>query len=416
MRPLAIAMLGAALCACGGTSMTTTTASPQPVEAPASTAASSMPGPMSSTTRSSVPVEQLWSVRMAESVMRRNPVVHKEWDYIAGLVLLGIDEVGRLTDEPRFPAYVKDNMERVVNADGTIRTYELEEFNIDQINQGRLLFPMYERTRDERYRKAAHLLREQLRRHPRTSEGGFWHKQVYPNQMWLDGLYMAQPFYAQYATTFGEPAAFDDIAHQFLLVARHTRDPKTGLMYHGWDESRTQKWANPQTGLSANFWGRAMGWYAMALVDVLEIMPEDHGDRATIVRTLQDLAEAVAKVQDPVTGLWYQVLDEPSRAKNYLEASASSMFVYALAKGARFGWIDSGYLALAQRGYDGIIERLITVDADGLVNLNGICAVAGLGGKQQRDGSFEYYVSEPVVANDYKGVGAFILASLELGR
>ena len=417
MRTAAIAFLGITLGACGGSSATRMPASTGPQPAPsAATATSPAPTPISTTTRSSVPLEQLWSVRMAESVVRRNPVVHKEWDYIAGLVLLGVDQVGRLTGEPRFAAYVKDNMERVVNADGTIRTYELEEFNLDQINQGRLLFPMYERTRDERYRKAAHLLREQLRRHPRTSEGGFWHKQVYPSQMWLDGLYMAQPFYAQYATTFGEPAAFDDIAHQFLLVARHTRDAKTGLMYHGWDESRTQKWADPQTGLSANFWGRAVGWYAMALVDVLEILPESHNDRAAIVRILQDLAAAITKVQDPVTGLWYQVLDQPSRAKNYHEASASSMFVYALAKGARMGWIDSSYRGVAERGYDGIIEKLITVDADGLVSLNGICAVAGLGGKQQRDGSFEYYVSEPVVANDYKGVGAFILASLELGR
>ena len=416
MKSLVIAMLGAALCACGGSAATRSTVAAPPEQAAVPAAGSTAARAMSSTTRSSVPLEKLWSVRMSESVMRRNPVVHEEWDYIAGLVLLGIDEVGRLTGDPRFPAYVKDNMERVVNADGSIRTYELEEFNLDQINQGRLLFPMYERTRDERYRKAAHLLREQLRRHPRTSEGGFWHKQVYPNQMWLDGLYMAEPFYAQYARTFGEPAAFDDIAHQFLLIARHTRDAKTGLMYHGWDESRTQKWADPETGLSANFWGRAMGWYAMALVDVLEIMPEHHPDRAAIVRILQDMAAAVAKVQDPVSGLWYQVLDQPSRAKNYLEASASSMFVYALAKGARMGWIDSSYRALAERGYDGIIERLITIDAEGLVNLNGICAVAGLGGKQQRDGSFEYYVSEPVVANDYKGVGAFILASLELGR
>lgn len=348
--------------------------------------------------------------------MRRNPVVHKEWDYIAGLVLLGIHEVGERTGDARFAEYVKDNMERVVMPDGTIRTYEIEEFNLDQINQGRLLFPLYERTNDDRYRKAAHLLHEQLRRHPRTSEGGFWHKQVYPHQMWLDGLYMAQPFHARYAVTFNEPAIFDDVAHQFLLIARHTRDPETGLMYHGWDESRTQKWADPETGLSSNFWGRAVGWYMMGLVDVLEVLPSDHEDRGEIVRILQDLSEAIAKVQDPVTGLWYQVLDQPSRPKNYLEASASSMFVYALAKAARHGWIDARYRRIAERGYDGLIDRLVTVDADGLVSLHGIVSVAGLGGKQQRDGSFEYYVSEPVVANDYKGVGAFILASLELGR
>jgi unsaturated rhamnogalacturonyl hydrolase len=353
---------------------------------------------------------------MVESVMRRHPIVHEEWDYTAGLILLGVHELARKTGDPRYARYVKENMDRVVQPDGSIRTYAPEEFNLDHINQGRLLFPLYERTRDERYRKAALLLREQLRRQPRTKEGGFWHKQVYPDQMWLDGLYMAEPFYAQYATTFGEPAALDDVAHQFLLIARHTRDPRTGLMYHAWDESRSQRWANPETGLSANFWGRAVGWYAMALVDVLDYLPPDHADRGELVRILQNLADAVTKVQDPVSGLWYQVLDQPSRPKNYLEASGSSMFVYALAKGARKGWIDRKYRDVAERGYAGIIERLITVDQQGLVSLNGICQVAGLGGRQQRDGSYEYYVSEPVVANDYKGVGAFILASLELGR
>jgi unsaturated rhamnogalacturonyl hydrolase len=357
---------------------------------------------------------------MAESVMRRNPVVHEEWDYIAGLVLLGIQRVGDATGEPRFATYVRENMERVVLPDGSIRTYELEEFNLDQINQGRLLFPLHERTGDERYRKAADLLREQLRRHPRTKEGGLWHKQVYPHQMWLDGLYMAQPFYARYARAFADPAgraaAYDDIARQFLLIARHTRDARTGLYYHGWDESRSQIWADKETGQSANFWGRAVGWYAMALVDVLDVFPETHPDHAELLRILRDLADAVARVQDPVTGLWYQVLDQPSRAGNYQEASASSMFVYALAKGARMGWLDARHRDVAERGFDGLVEHLVTVDADGLVSLHGICQVAGLGGKQQRDGSFRYYISEPVVANDYKGVGAFILAAVELGR
>jgi len=357
-----------------------------------------------------------WSVRMAESVMRRQPIVHEEWDYTAGLILLGIDQVGTLTGDPRYQRYVKDNMDRLVAPDGSIRTYALDEYNLDQINQGRLLFPLYARTRDLRYRKAAELLREQLRTHPRTKEGGFWHKKVYPNQMWLDGLYMAEPFYAQYARTFNEPAAFDDITRQFLLLARHARDPRTGLLYHGWDESRTQAWADKETGLSASVWGRAVGWYAMALVDVLDFLPENHADRAQLVRVFRDLAGAIARVQDPVTGLWYQVLDQPSRAGNYLEASASSMFIYALGKGARKGYLPADYRAIAERGYDGIIARLITVEPDGLVTLGGVCQVAGLGGKQQRDGSFAYYVGEPVVANDPKGVGAFILASVELGR
>jgi len=356
------------------------------------------------------------SARLAESLVQRHPVVHPRWDYTAGLALLAVERFGRESGDARYLTYVKDNMDRLVKPDGHIETYELEEFNLDQVHQGRLLFPLYEQTRDERYHKAAERLREQLRRQPRTSEGGFWHKKIYPEQMWLDGLYMAGPFYARWGAVFGEPAAFDDVARQFLLVARHTRDARTGLLYHGWDEARTQIWADRSTGQSPQFWGRAVGWYAMALVDVLDDLPATHRDRATLVRILADLAEAVAKVQDPVTGLWYQVLDQPSRAGNYLEASASAMFVYALAKGVRQGYLPPSLKAVAERGYTGLVEHLVEEDGGGLVSLGGICQVAGLGGKQQRDGSFEYYMREPVVKDDYKGVGPLLLASLELGR
>ena len=356
------------------------------------------------------------SRRLADTIVRRHPVVHPEWDYTAGLMLLAMDRAATETGDTRYRDYVKGNMDRLVRADGSIDTYEIEEFNLDQVHQGRLLFPLYERTHDERYRKAAALLREQLRRQPRTSEGGFWHKKIYPEQMWLDGLYMAGPFYARWAAVFGEPAAFDDVARQFLLVARYTRDARTGLLYHGWDESRSQIWADRATGQSPQFWGRAMGWYAMALVDVLDDLPRSHRDREAIVRILVDLADAVARVQDPVTGLWYQVLDQPSRAGNYREASASAMFVYALAKGARQGYLAPSFRAAAERGYAGLVEHLVEVDAGGLVSLAGVCQVAGLGGRQQRDGSFEYYMREPVVKDDYKGVGPLLLASLELGR
>jgi unsaturated rhamnogalacturonyl hydrolase len=352
---------------------------------------------------------------MAESTMRRNPRVYETWDYTAGLVLLGVQRLGERTRDPRYAAYVKENVDRFVGPDGSIRTYELEEFNLDQINEGRVLLPLT-MTRDLRYAKAAGLLREQLRRHPRTAEGGFWHKQIYPNQMWLDGLYMAGPFYAQYAAMQRDTAAFTDVARQFLLTARHTRDPRTGLMYHAWDATRSMFWADTATGLSQNFWGRAMGWYAMALVDALDYLPKTHPDRPAMIRTLRDMSDALARVQDPATGLWWQVLDQPNRARNYLEASASSMFVYAFAKGARMGYLSPEYRDLANRGFDGLVNHLVSVDADGLVSLNGICKVAGLGGKERRDGSYQYYVSEPTVANDYKGVGAFIVAAVELGR
>jgi len=362
-----------------------------------------------------------WSTRMAEAVIARNPQTHTRWDYTAGVVLLAIQRVGEATGSAKMLAYVKENMDRFVQPDGTITGYQLEEFNLDQIAQGRLLFPLWQRTKDERYRKAADHLRDQLRRHPRTSEGGFWHKQIYPQQMWLDGLYMAGPFYAEYARTFGEPAAFDDVAKQFLLVARHTRDARTGLMYHGWDAGKTQKWADTATGLSANFWGRAVGWYMVAAVEVLDYLPKSHPDRATIIATLGDVAEAVARVQDPVTGLWWQVLDQPNRAGNYLEASASSMFVYALAKAARLGYVDARFRATATRGFDGLVRHLVKPGEDGMPSLTNVCQVAGLGGNLRkdgsyRDGSYAYYVSEPIVADDYKGVGPFIYAALELGR
>ena len=356
------------------------------------------------------------ATQMADAVIARNPIVHKEWDYVAGVALLAIQRVGESTKQPRYAAYVKTNMDAVVNPDGTIRSYELEEFNLDQIAQGRLLFNLYATTKADKYRKAIELLREQLRKHPRTSEGGFWHKQVYPNQMWLDGLYMAGPFLAQYGVTFNDTAALSDVTKQILLIARHTRDPRTGLYYHGWDESKSQSWADPNTGLSANFWGRAVGWYAMAIVDVLDYLPVTHPDRPAIIKVLRELATAVSNVQDPVTGLWYQVLDQPNRKGNYHETSASSMFVYALAKGARKGYLGSEYLDVAKRGYNGLVTRMVSQGPDGLMNLNGIVQVSGLGGKQQRSGSFEYYISEPVVSNDYKGVGPFIMASLELQR
>ena len=361
------------------------------------------------------------SLRMVESVMKRNPQTHRRWDYTAGVILGAIERVGLARRDPAMLDYVRANMDRFVKPDGSIDGYDIAEFNLDEVSQGRLLFGLYEHTRDARYKRALDTLRTQLRTQPRTPEGGFWHKQIYPQQMWLDGLYMAQPFYAQYARTFGEPAAFDDVAKQFLLVARHTRDPRTGLMYHAWDAARKQPWADSATGLSANFWGRAMGWYAVGVVETLDQLPATHPDRAAIVKTLRDAAEGIARVQDPLTGLWWDVLDQPNREGNYLEGSASSMFAYALAKAARLGYIDARYRQIAERGFDGLLANLVRENAAGTVSLTNIVQVSGLGGSARkdgspRDGSFHYYVTEPVVTDDYKGVGPFILAALELGR
>lgn len=370
------------------------------------------------TIRAEAPEAQTpWSVRVSESVMRRSPnAVMQKWDYTAGVMLLALERVGARTGDPRYASYIRKSIDSLVKPDGSILTYEPTEYNLDQINEGRALFALSDRTLDPRYARAADHLRDQLRHQPRTAEGGFWHKQIYPQQMWLDGLYMAEPFYAEYAARHGDTAAMNDVVHQFLLVARHLRDPKTGLYYHAWDSVHEQPWADSATGLSKNFWGRAIGWYLMAAVDVLDYLPKTHRDRAELIRVVRDLAGAVAAVQDPVSGVWWQVLDRPNRAKNYLEASASAMFTYVFAKGARLGYLPPDFRSRANRAFDGMLQTFVTVDHDGLVSIGGICQVAGLGGNPPRDGSYSYYVSEPVVSNDYKGVGPFVLAAVELGR
>ena len=264
----------------------------------------------------------------------------------------------------------------------------------------------------EKYKKAADLLRSQLKTHPRTKEGGFWHKKIYTYQMWLDGLYMGAPFYAEYAMLFMKDTAFDDIANQFIWMEKHARDAKTGLLYHAWDESKEQKWANKETGASPLFWARAMGWYADALVDALDYFPADHPKRQALIDILNRLVNAIEKQQDKTTGLWYDVMNYngPGKEKNYFEASASCQFTYAIAKGVRKGYLPAAKLAIAKKGYAGIVKRFIKVE-NGQTNLHGTVKVSGLGGNPYRDGSFEYYMSEPVIVNDPKGVGAFLLAS-----
>ncbi len=353
-----------------------------------------------------------WSVRMVNSVIARD--LPFRWHYENGFILKAIEQVWKKAGDLQYWAYMSNAVDPFISPDGTIKTYSAQEYNLDQMNAGRILFPLYWTTGESRYKQALYLLRDQLRDQPRTSEGGFWHKKIYPHQMWLDGIYMASPFYAEFGKTFDELAAFDDVARQIILIEKHIRDPRTGLLYHGWDESRQQHWADPVTGHSSHFWGRAMGWYAMAIVDVLDYMPASHRQRDIIIELFKRMMTAVTAVQDQPTGLWYQVLDQGQRVGNYLEASASCMFVYALAKGVRCHYLPGHFLDSARKGYLGILGNLIEIDARGLVNLNGICSVAGLGGNPYRDGSYGYYISEPVVTNDYKGVGAFILASVEM--
>ena len=364
---------------------------------------------------------QPWSQQLSATAMNLwkdsfslRPGQPARWSYDQGVILKGIEGVWNATGDGKYFSYIQKSMDVFVSDDGNIRGYKHDEFNIDHVNNGKLLLLLYRVTGREKYKKAADMLRGQLREHPRTSEGGFWHKKVYPYQMWLDGLYMGEPFYAEYAMLFHEDTAFNDIARQFILMEKHARDPKTGLLYHGWDESKQQKWANKTTGLSPNFWARSLGWYGMALVDVLDYFPADHPQRKELINILNRFAKAFTAYQDPKSGLWYDVPDKQTTPKNYKEASASCMLVYTLAKGVRKGYLPSSYLANAKKGFDGIIREFIEVDANGQVNLKGTVAVSGLGGNPYRDGSFEYYMSEPVIVNDPKGMGAFINCANEM--
>jgi unsaturated rhamnogalacturonyl hydrolase len=338
------------------------------------------------------------------------------WSYDLGVILKGFENIWVNTGDPRYFDYIQRSMDFYVQDGGnSIKDYRPDEYNIDHINNGKLLLLLFRVTNQQKYLKAANLLRNQLRTHPRTKEGGFWHKKIYPWQMWLDGLYMGQPFYAEYAMLAHEDSAWDDIANQFVWMEKHARDPKTGLLYHGWDESRQQQWANPETGTSPHFWGRAMGWFGMAMVDVLDYFPKDHPRRKEILDILTRFVTAIEKVQDKKTGCWYDILDLPDRKPNYLEASASCMLVYTIAKGVRMGYLPASKLSIAQKGYEGIKKTFIKVE-NGQTNLHGTVKVSGLGGNPYRDGSFDYYMREPVIVNDPKGVGAFILCASEMER
>ena len=336
------------------------------------------------------------------------------WNYEEAVVLRGIEKVWKQTGNKEYFNYIKKIIDHFINPDGTIRTYELNEYNSDQITAGLQLLLLYRETKEGKYKKAADLLRHQIAWQPRTKEGGFWHKHKYPYQMWLDCTYMLNLYYAEYCRDFNTPQYYDDIANQFIWVESHTRDEKTGLLYHGWDESKNQKWANPETGQSPTFWSRSIGWYAMSLVDVLEIFPDKHPKKAKLVALLQKLAPALAQYQDKNEGVWFQVTDKGSWKGNYLEASGSCMFTYALAKGVRLGYLDKKYWTVAQKGYEGILKTFVETDAQGMVHLTHTCSGAGLGGVPYRSGTYDYYVTEPQRKDDLKGIGAFINASIEM--
>ena len=341
------------------------------------------------------------------------------WAYEIGTLLDGMAAHWQVRHDPDDLSYIVQTVNRWVMPDGSIlaaegRTFDPELHTLDNLEPGRAVLFCYGVTHARRYEKAAETVYAQFATQPRTPEGGFWHKQVYPQQMWLDGLYMGEPFRAAYAKTFKEDAAFDDIAKQFLLIYEHARDPQTGLLRHGWDSAKAQPWADKTTGQSQEAWARAMGWYAMALVDTIPSFPPEHPGKAKLMKVLNDIAGPIAKYQDPETGVWWDVMDKGGREGNFREASATAMFVYAFAKGSRLGYLPPTYAQAAVKGWQGLEKQFVTREANGHVTLHGTVKVSGLGGKPYRAGDYNYYIHEPVGDMDAKGVGAFLLAASEI--
>lgn len=364
--------------------------------------------------------EEKWSEKMARSEMARFPepwMIEKakspRWGYTHGLVVKSMLEEWKHTGDIAYYNYAKIYADSLIDGNGKIKTMKYLSFNIDNVNAGKILFDFYEQTGDNRYKVAMDTLRKQMTEQPRTTEGGFWHKKIYSHQMWLDGIFMASPYLAQYGATFGDTAIYGDVVNQIKLIARKTYDRNTGLFYHGWDESREQAWANKETGCSPNFWSRSIGWYAAALVDVLDYLPQNIAGRDSILNIASNLAGTLVKYQSP-EGVWYQVTDQGNREGNYLESSASALFVYFLCKAVNHGYISEDYKDAATKAFNGMVKQFVKQEPDGTYTLTNCCAVAGLGGqKVYRDGSYEYYIGEPVIENDPKSVGSFILATIE---
>lgn len=373
--------------------------------------------------------KQPLAVRMVESEIARNPSPTTldgipegkiKWNYTTGLELLAMMDAGEAYDRPDFYEYALRYYDTIVRPDHSVITYKRSNYNLDHICPGRPLFTIAERTGEERYRAVLDTLFAQLQGHPRNDDGGFWHKKAYPHQMWLDGLYMSEPFYAEYAVRMlGESESFEqlksDIVSQFVLVGNHTYDPATGLYRHAYDDSREMFWCDKTTGQSEHAWGRAMGWYTMAIVETLQYLGVDETTRP-MVDILHHICEVLPKYADPETGMWYQVLDQPGREGNYVEATGSIMFIYAMLKGVRLGYLPAELGPEAQRLYERFVDRFVKENPDGTISITDCCAVAGLGGKNMRSGKFDYYISEPIIENDCKGVGPFIWASIEYDR
>ncbi len=336
------------------------------------------------------------------------------WNYIDGCMMTALLALHDITGDKRYQDFVYSYISDFVSEDGSIRTFREEKHTLDDINEGRALIPLWKTFGEEKFRRAADLLRRALNNQPRTPEGSWWHKEIYPDQVWLDGIYMAQPFAAAYEQTFGT-GDYSDILKQTDTVYRRMRDPVTGLYYHGYDASRKAFWCDPETGLSQSFWLRAIGWFSVALADLLEILPA--GSRGNLEEIFSRLMKDLLPFSDPETGMYYQVVDHPEAEGNYLESSGSAMIAYAMLKGARLGVLPEEFRLHGRKTFNGIVSRCLSLE-NGEFHLNHICLVAGLGPEsdRRRDGTLAYYLSEPVVQDDAKGVAPFLLCYTEIKR
>ncbi len=354
----------------------------------------------------STPERPIWNL---ESILQGKP---PHWNYIDGCMMTALWSLWEQTGDERYFLFIDGFYDYYIGEDGAPIGYLLDEYNLDNINSGRVLFDLYAAAGREKYARAIALLKRQLESHPRTTQGSYWHKLIYPNQIWLDGLYMAQVFAARWALKQGDREELADVKRQFSAVREHMWSPDKRLYCHGYDESRSVFWADPHTGQSKSFWLRAMGWFLIALADILDYWREE-----ALAAQLFEAAEGILPYLDGKTSMFWQVADQGAREGNYVETSGSAMIAYAFLKGARLGVLPPKYSALGRRVFEGVCALRLSENERGL-NLGGICLVAGLGpaGNFRRDGSFEYYISEPVVENDAKGVAPFLLCYTEILR
>ena len=373
-----------------------------------------------------------WSKALADSELNRKTYsyVHNGWDVnrkrlpkfeydIIGLMPMSYQRLGEITGEEKYKNIIEKITGSYINDQGEIGNYTFDSFNIDSVAPGRNLLTLYKNTGEEKYKTAATRLRKQLAEQPKTSEGAFWHKKKYTGQLWLDGVYMGMPFLAEYAIMFEkgdvQKHSLDEVVNEFALTRKYLRDSQTGLYYHGWDELKQQDWANKETGLSPEFWARGMGWLAMAIVDVLDYIPAENTEqRNLLIKLAQEMATDIIAVQDQQSGTWWQIINKPAAVGNYKESSASAMFTYFLAKSINKGYIGAEYTEYTVKAFQGMLDNFTLVHANGDVSMTQQCYVAGLG--FGRDGSYKYYMQEPVVNNDPKGNGPFVIAGIEVSK